>query len=404
MLPAGPFFVPSPAGGPPVPIPAESLNYLFGAISGQLEKLRLNLVAIPFVSWAPEFVTNATVAFATVPIMAIGYDPTSGVYITAQVQSSGTATARVFSSPGLDGGAAGFWTEIGIGGISGVTSNAAFAAVAPSTTAGHYLFAFTDRTGPPNTTYLYLFNGTSWVLKSGATSSGTAYGVQIAQVNGYAICAVADSGAPFFLSSNNEFSTSTSFGTAIGMPAGSDWLLKSSSTQALAIPKAVNLWTVYATTDGHTWSSSSGLGTLLSTGDTVVGLAWGADAQGPCWLAAVNTGSGKPLFARSTDGLAWSLQAGGTVGNFTISEMASDGQTGFVCPLVESVSRGASGQIYSVDGGVTWRTSPATLAGSQASPSPGYITSKVVAGLAGFFTANNITARVSSNAGLTPVV
>lgn len=350
-------------------------------------------------NWTDEFNTNGSLAYASSAIEGGAFDPFLQQWITVQANASGSAAAHVFVTAGLDQGASAAWTQVGTG-IT-LSANAFFAAVCSSATnVGHYLMAEVDNSGPPNAVSIYLWNASSWALKSSITSTTAFYGCTFTKLGAYVILAVAGSasGDPRIISSNNEWTSTSTYSPGVSMPVGSGWLLKSNGSQAVAIPSASGLYTVYTSPDGHTWTSNNGLASILASGNTVVGLAWITDAIGPCWLAAVQSGSGQPFWCRSSDGVNWSTQSGGVSTNMTVTSMAGI-ESFLCCTLADATSGGLSGQIFSQNGGVTWYLSQATLTSSQAGGN-GYITPHVIEGYTGFFAFNNLNARLSLLAGL----
>jgi hypothetical protein len=95
---------------------------------------------------------------------------------------------------------------------------------------------------------------------------------------------------------------------------------------------------------------------MVST-DIIVGLDWGADAGGACWILNVLTAGNTTKILRSADGINWTLAATtatalafglGALGNTWYTALGADAQ---------SVNRIA----VSPNGGVNWYKTPAIV-------------------------------------------
>lgn len=146
------------------------------------------------------------------------------------------------------------------------------------------------------------------------------------------------------------------------------WLLKANPVQALAVPGFSGATTYWSSADGVFWTAYS-FGTLLSSsGLAPIGLAWGSDAIGPCWILAAGAGGGPGVFVttffRSGDGINWTTVS--TVTTAAIRDLVAVGplwvattwDTAVVSPLG---AVGASYVVVSTDGAVTWRRSQGSL-------------------------------------------
>jgi len=393
--PAGTYFTPN------VKPSAENFNWMFGTIAADLNSLLTWAAVAPGINWRPEFSTSG---FTTPLVENCNWDEKDGVWIEATITVAGTPLFEVWVTKGLDDGAAAAWTQIG--GNKLTTNGYLFTAVAgDGATAGRYWLAGTDNVGATNNDLvIWFWNGSTWAVTGTGTfaagASNTWYGVELCPFGGYMVLAVAGHGlASMLISSNDHGATWTGGpGTLPTMAAGSTWLLKSNGTQVLAIPSSVSLYTVYQSTDGHTFTSSAGLGSILAAGNTVVGLAWTADAAGPCWVAAVNNGAGSTFWVRSADGVTWTTQLGGISANLVATDMAGCGSL-LVCTLADQSSAGPSGQIWSPDGGVTWYNSQATFTSNDTTATAGYSRSRVRESNQGFLAFNSLWLRFSELGG-----
>jgi hypothetical protein len=399
VQPVGDYFTPNTKP------PAQFVNYELNAITSQLNALGAQS-ASQGNNWGPEFATSG---FAATPQEAGGWDPLLNKYILGTVTVAGTPLVQVWTTYGMDQAATVAWTQIGTNTLT--TNGYLYLAVsADPTTAGNYWFAGTDNSGATNNNLVvWLYNGTSWASKLTfpAGTGHTLYGVAMTTLGAYVIVACASSNNSLFECSNNSGSTWTASFTTDALPAGSTWILKragagASTPHVLAAPVASGFYDVWRTTDGVTFSNLSNLSTLLSSGNTIVGLDWGADVLGPCWLAAIQSGSGQPFWARSSDGITWTIQTGGVSTNMVVTDMAACGSL-FICQLADASAAGPSGQIFSVDGGITWFFSQANFTSNDTSgTTPGYIPSKIVSSQIGFMALNSLWVRFSTLHGLPP--
>jgi hypothetical protein len=351
-------------------------------------------------NWSPEFL-----AFNTDTQLDIGWDPlTSRWMLIGSNNSTGAVDLHV--TYGMDQGASAAWISMG----SFTPANTALygAVSADPTTPGSYWIGYTDGASTHNDFKVEYWNGSSWTQVFNGLAGGYFYGCALATLGGYLIAAVAGTGTvgsggsddTFIQVTNNHGgSWSTPVVTGVAAAVNATWLLKSNGVEVLAILSSVGQTTVWYSTDGHTFNSTSSLSSLLSAGDTVVGLAFAEDAVGPCWLAAVNHASGPPSWYRSTAGVNWTPQAGGISTNETITHMAAVGSFVF-CTLKDASSGGPSGAIYSVDGGITWYFSQATFTSNTATVyNPSIVRSSGI----GLMTMNGLWARFSDLSGLPAV-
>ena len=179
--------------------------------------------------------------------------------------------------------------------------------------------------------------------------------------------------------------------------------MKSNGATCVAVQGggAAGLFHAYSTTNGFTWTDSADLSTVLTAaapGGNIVGLAWTQDSGGPCWVVACETVSANVVFARSPDGVNWTLQTGGVVSQQAVSDMAGAGGA-LVCTLDDVGSGGPSGTMFSVDGGVTFFPCPASFTSNITTL---YARSRIAESPTGFMMANGKYARFSSLSGLPP--
>lgn len=366
---------------------------------------------IPALNWGPEFLTaSGSGGFAALQQGAGAWGPLRSTFFLLAVTPSGTPLVQVWYTYGLDPGGDNtntVWAQFGPNLLT--TDGWLFSAVAEDPVAeGFCWIAGTDNVATHNAVHVHYTDGASWTLAVNLTSTGYYYGVEIATLNGLTVIGVAGTG-DCRLMSRNRTGWDTDFVPAITMAAGSTWLLKANGTQMVAIPSSVGVTSVYQSTDGATWTTSTNLTTALggsAATSTVVGLAWSRDAGGPCWIAAIQPASGPPVFARSPDGLVWSMQSGGMTATPTIVDMAAVGDC--LCATLADTTPtggnppGGSGSIFSVDGGVTWYQTQAWFSFNATLITTAYSRARIVSSGLGFLMLNTYFCRFSSLIGLPP--
>jgi len=140
-------------------------------------------------------------------------------------------------------------------------------------------------------------------------------------------------------------------------------------------PVSVTTYAYWTSIDGHTWIQRS-LSAIGAT-ETPIGLAFGGDATGPCWILATQVGaSSTSKYYRSSDGVAWSfisqtttravqdlVALGGTPSVWVATVFDSTSGSPIYGPPTTSVygGAGASYVVYSTDGANTWFRSQGTL-------------------------------------------
>lgn len=363
-------------------------------------------IATPQIAWRSAFAQTSgqdNMAIAWTPIDPStaanpATQPAAGQYMVLELVPTGGL--GLYVTYGQDQGLAAAWSQVGTTISSGLNASLLGACCADGS--GNYWIAVTGgSSGPSAALRTYWYNGTSWSSSVLSETAGGNYGgVEMAVLNAYVLVAVMDSGGtPTIYSSNNQYTSKSTFAPTIAAASTNTWYLKSNQNtspppptpQVVAVPNTVGTTPVYSTIDGHTWTTSASLSTLLSGlsigSASAAGLAFVTDFVGPCWLLALNTTGLGTLFARSTDGVTWTKQLGGLAATKTISDMDAYGNT-VVCTLADASSAGPSGQIVSFDGGITWYASPVEFPTNTAA-SAGYRSRVVAARAPGSFMASN---------------
>jgi hypothetical protein len=143
-----------------------------------------------------------------------------------------------------------------------------------------------------------------------------------------------------------------------GSPVVTGWITRSNGSYVLCCPlgtqanpfmlksaPASNLTLVAS------WVAATAIAGVVSNTDNITGLDWGADAAGPCWLAAVKRGTTTRII-RSADGTNWTLVA-------TLTGALAGGNFGSICYAAGRwlalmfVGPGVT-VVFSLDGGATW--------------------------------------------------
>lgn len=369
-------------------------------------------------NWSPEFQFDSAGGFNWV---GMGWSPIVSQWL---LFGGHVANGMLATTYGLDEGTAAAWTEVGGATFANVGTIGYGACSADPSTGSNFWCATTDPVNAPNNHQkLWLYNGSSWSNAPGGwssyTAAGTVYGVELCTFGSYLILARSGTGTgdSELLSSNNGFSTWTTFSSPPAAGANGTWYLKSNAGMPGVVTPtvvAVQGWTgagltgggtggqglgdVYYSTDGHTWNTSTSLAGIMAATDAVVGLAWTQDANGPCWLAAVQPASGVTYFCRSPDGDSWTLQSGGVSTKFTISDMAAYGGVLVAVVLEPSIAAFSGPHIFSTNGGVTWYPTQATFTSNISAV--GLNRPRVIASPTGFMMSNGVWTRFSSLSGL----
>ena len=381
-------------------------QYLQGQIRTHSGNSDAAVASIVAQNWCPEF------QFTTGIVQHwLAWDPLNTEWMLLYEDGGGIEHLQVTS--GLDEGTAAAWTEIKSGGFSPSTASSYGACCSDPGLADHYWACVSGATAGSNVFELWHGTSASWTDAPGGWTSvvatGTFYGVAMVKLGAYVIAAVSGSSAgdSFIVASNNGFSTWVSAASAGGgsvtiPPCNSGvWYMKSNGAQVVALQGLGSAdMGVYVSNDGHSWTLTQNLATIAPAGGNVHGLAWSADAQGPCWIVAVATVTAYMVFFRSADGINWAACAGGIVSQQDVSDMAAvvpGTRAALVCTLGDVSSGGSSGTIWSVDGAQTWYegqayfTSNVTTLGAR---------SRVTESPTGLMMANGKYIRFSELAGL----
>ena len=286
---------------------------------------------------------------------------TAGLQWMVPAIKAGTTSVQIYvSSDGLDT-AGGTWERLG------ALDLVSFGAGPTQVSAGY---------DPNNAAIKYMASvgpfsgGVGGVISRGSAGSwsgGSTLGthsvtdIQCSAFGSYAIFAVGSASAgdvEFVYTNNSGVSYSTS---AVGQ-AVSYWILRQNGTVWIAAPRDQTFATpfVYTSTDGHTFvQQTAGFGGNLVATDSIVGLDWGSDAIGPCWIMAVHRSGSAVKFLRSTDGINWTMQNTGVGAMNNLRSLAAVGRA-WIGVVVPSSTIPAF-IVYSSDGGVTWYRSEAQL-------------------------------------------
>ena len=393
--------------------PAQWWNSLLGSLTAQDEALLDWTGSLPAVSWHASWVTTAINGGITyLGCLAACWDPFSQLWVVAMQQFS-TAGIDVYTGLGMDG--ASYWTQL-TSGLSDVVPGRC-AIVADVSTRGKYWLAGDTGTaikiwsltsGVVTVAKTITYTSAPQSMAAALTSNGVGLGALHVGVSGLA---AADSAV---WTSTDGGATWSSFTAAFGSATIRMYLQTSGEattphTLALAQNAGSQSGYGYFTLAGG-WQSLSSA--WIPAGYRVNGLAWGADAAGPCWIALLqNTGTNVTLIYRSSDGITWSLQPGRPLNFVGATSLAAQGSL-LVVALSDGGTGGPSGQWMSPDGGVTWYLGVAGFDSSVANSGGGaqyYIEPRIIGredvnngagGATSFFHFNNIRGRFSSGCGL----
>jgi hypothetical protein len=328
--------------------------------------------------WYPEIAPSAAFASSSAGIVAAAWDPNLRQWLVVALNNVPTS-CEVFSGYGMDQSAQ--WSIVGslIAPIGQPIIACAIAA--DPTTAGNYWLGTSSSNGSTYGLNVYQYASGSWTQEY--NDSGFHTDVQMATLGSRIIfleCQNTSTG----MSLNSSANSGSTWQTTPLLQGATSYLLKSSGTQAIAIPYGLPLTTFayYVSSDGVTWTTQN-LPALNGGVQYVTGLTWGADLQGPCWLITVQVTSTTTSTYRSPDGLSWTLQAAGASNLKQIGDIAyAAGAT--VATLGDQSSAGPSGMIWTPDGGLTWKAGQAWFSSNAAPSTTGYQRSRIVASDQGF--------------------
>lgn len=316
-------------------------------------------------------------------------------------------TANAFIGYGLDDDFAEAWTQIGSGAIVSSGSPAVKSLSADPTVVGQYWAGVYLNGHSPNPAvelYQAATISSAWSLVRTWAPGSSAFDIKLATFGGYLIAAVMAGSVGVngcMLSSTATAGASWSdYDTLAGGAVGSQWALVAGPSQVIAVILFDTLTgdQVYTSTDGHTWTPVSLPG--IGVHDQCAGLAW--DAVRSLWVLAMNnTSTLRGYLYTSPDGITWTK--GSAMPPLCVATDIAVLQGNYIVALADAGSAGASGQIYSVDGGVTWYFSQAAFASNIVSTDYQYVRSTLARAPIGLVALNSLRARFSLLAGLPAV-
>jgi hypothetical protein len=397
VAPVGDVFIPNTKP------PAENLNQLLNANYNTILTLQRMLLTSSMATWTPE----ASPVSSSIQL-ACRWDPKTNRFLLL-TENTSTLVVSLFATYGQDAGTPGGYLTIPLSFTPANSLNYGSVCTDPLT-AGSYCLTYSNSVGTHNSAVFQYWNGSTLTQEISVTAAGYFYGVEVASLNvggtGYVFFAVAGTGTTDSAILVNTVPSFPSWGIGVSpnvaLAVDATWCLKSNGSQVVGIPSSINLFTVYSTTNGTSWTTSSSLSSLVPAGYTVVGLTWTQDALGLCWLACACNGSAPPLFYRSIDGVTWTAQLGGMTTTVTVVDMDASGPL-VVATLKDGSTGGPSGAIMSPDGGISWYASQHTFAANTGSPpTPNSTRARVASSQIGFMTMNGLYLRFSGLGGLPP--
>jgi hypothetical protein len=388
--------------------PAQFFNYLFSQNATAMALLQSYALSTTLINWGFEFDLDAS----DVQI-AIAWDPVNRFWM---LMGNNNDVITVSLSYGLDGPTSGTW--INLASLSATNPPVYGSCCVDPATGGQWYLAYTDDDTPNNelAVFQYQTGSSTFVGQWGPLAGGGQfYGIELCTLGfgagAYTLVAWAstDAQSGIVYSHSNAWPSSSTwpptanfqnFGIA-AMNSGDTVYMKSNGVQVICIPSslATGGLTVWRTTTGNSWASSSSLASVAPSGAKVVGLCWTQDPVGPCWLACVTRtpSFNNASFFRSSDGVTWTAQSGGMTAGAHVSDMEAVGSH-VKCTIRETLSAGASRTVFSVDGGITWYQEQAVLTTNYSIL--GQTRPRLASSSIGFMNANGIWSRFSGLAGL----
>jgi hypothetical protein len=396
VAPTGDLFIPGTVAQGGTGVPAEWLNSLFNAQAAAIKGTQQAAYLRPVQSWGAE---QAITPFTgtSVSLMDACWDASTNLWLVAIFGTTGPQIS-VFGSYGLDGNTQATWAAFG---TVGANPNANVSIAPDANTAGHiWLGISSSASGGSFVTYVW--GGSSWTSQSTFFSgvaplpSGALFGT-IHPFNGknvLALGSLAGNGGGFYQASGG-----TALFSITGVTTGPIKMADNTGNGGpgnllVAVPTETGTFVYWTSPDGVTWTQRS-LGTL-NPNQSIFGICWTQDAVGPCFLVGINEPGKVALFARSADGITWTLQSTPNMAEGT--DLAAVGPSVYTA-LVDASSTGPSGGAFSIDGGVTWYFSQAVLTTNLALGSY-YTPRSVVASSFGLLSFNSLWFRFSALAGV----
>jgi len=374
--------------------------------------------AHPGLNWFPEFKVDQEMGsgapyFYNGPfaqgsaLLAAAWDPNTSRWI-ALIADNGVSppTPALFATYGMDlGNAANWWGT----GAYGITNPSSGACCADPATSGVYWAAAIAQAGG---VYVYRFDGSNWFLEDTTTDATWNYYYSVEII-------------PFTDGSGNKrliyfyngasstlkyalASSPSAWTTALSPPLATTdgWLLKaggpSASPLAILMPRASGSSYHYWTSpDGVTWTQQN----MPAGINPPAGLVW--SPAHALWFCIIQATSSTTYVYTSPDGVTWTDLGNGPL-NVTVSDLAVIGNT-LVAMLAEGsavgMGAGASRAVFSIDGGVSWHSTQATLdanntAGSSAYGSAAYTRPRLAGSGNGLVMYDALRARFSHQCGV----
>jgi hypothetical protein len=322
-------------------------------------------------SWNVPFTVAAVTgdsSAGSASFQAACWDPLNGRWLIAAAYSSHDLVAVWAAYDGADG----TLEEAGSGyyNFNNVTGKAciAQAVLADPTQADNFWLASIDATD----VLLYYNDGSAWHAVANGTITGTTAitGIALCYFSGQIIEAIGSSGS----SNTTIISGGSNFASVSALAPGfavEDWIVKASGTQVVAVGANQTFTTpfVYTSPDGVTWTKqTTSIGTILASTDEIVGLDWGADAIGPCWILLAVTNTGTTKVVRSGDGINWTLVATLAHELVALCSVTTSGRTWYTVQTADAQEAYRIG--ISFNGGSVWNQTasvvpPVPASGSQ---------------------------------------
>lgn len=376
----------------------------------------------PGTNWFPEFKVDQQMGsgapyFYNGPfaqssaLLAAAWDASTSRWLTLIADKTVTPpTLGLYATYGMDLGNAANWVSLpATSQTFGAANASAGACCADPATSGVYWAAAIAQAGGA---FVYRFDGTAWTQEDTITDAtwNDYYSIELipfTDASGNKRLVYFYDGASSTLRSTLA-SSPTGWTTVLSPPLATTtgWLLKAGGTSgsplAILMPRASGSSYHYWTSpDGVTWTQQN----MPAGTSPPAGLVW--SPAHALWFCIIQATSSTTYVYTSPDGVTWTDLGNGPL-NVTVSDLAVIGNT-LVAMLAEGTAvgmgAGASRAMFSVDGGVTWRSTQATLdanntAGSSAYGSAAYTRPRLAGSGNGLVMYDALRVRFSHQCGL----
>lgn len=293
------------------------------------------------------------------------WDPISTQWLVATEQTGSPYNLHLMLGSGIDPIGTGSWANVDSGPLV-LSATRKQTSIAIDSDGSHFYVATIDSASNSFGTVVVAGGGPYQQIESGG--GGTATDNQLIVFGGYLVAAIGSSAAntcrlrayatPVPPTTTMADILVSAIAGAPATPTVTAWISKSNGsyvlecpTNAQATPFMLKSTPASNLTLVGSWTAETALSSVVNGTDTIVGLDWGIDGVGPCWLALVHRAATTRVI-RSSDGINWTLVqtlSGAIAANNLLSLCFAGGL--FIAIIALATGYGAT---FSLDGGLTW--------------------------------------------------